>query len=133
MTMGRHHRGLLHRIAKLAIVLTLTLSLGAHWLFLQSVAWFGMVVTYSQSAPLDRAFEMTFDGQHPCKLCKLVKAGQAAEKKPDSKKPVTKLDFALVLERAAFIVPQPHQPASVSVAFLLVRTESPPTPPPRPA
>jgi hypothetical protein len=118
---------------KLCVVLTLTLSLGAHWMFLQSVAWFGMVVTYSQSAPLHKALEMTFDGQHPCKLCKLVKAGQTAEKKQESKKPVTKLDFALVLEQAAFIIPQPDQPASACVAFLLARTESPPTPPPRPA
>jgi hypothetical protein len=133
MTSCVHCRRVFLRTAKLLVVLALTLSIGVHWIFLQSVAWVGMVVNYSQSASLSKALEMTFDGQHPCQLCNLVRQGKASEKKQESQKPVTKLDCWLVNEQPAFIVPLSHQTVSSCALFLLPRTESPPTPPPRSA
>ena len=72
---------MVYRSSKTLLGLTLAVVLGAHWLLLQSVAWVGMVVSYSQSAPLTEAISMTFDGEHPCKLCIAVKEGKKAEKK----------------------------------------------------
>lgn len=120
------------RAAKWLVVLTLTLSLGLHWAFLQSVAWIGMVVSYSQTTSLHQALKMTFDGQHPCQLCKLVRHGKASEKEQESQKSVAKLDYWLVSDPSAFIAPRLHAPVAIDVTFLLPRVEPPPTPPPRP-
>jgi hypothetical protein len=119
------------RAAKWLVVLSLTVSIGAHWVFLQSVAWFGMVVSYSQSSSLPQALEMTFDGQHPCKLCKLVQQGKESEKKQAQQKLETKLECWLIGEPLAFIVPQSDASLPVGVPFAFPRTEPPPTPPPR--
>lgn len=131
---GLHHREVLQRLAKLFVVLPLTLSLGAHWMFLQSVAWFGMVVNYSQHDPLLEAISKTFDGRHPCRLCKFVQAGKAQEKKQDAPKPKTKLDQGLVYVSSVMLFPPSlercvlaHSRSSNS------RCESPPTPPPEQA
>ena len=122
---------LLRKLSKALLVLTLALSLGVHWSFLQSVAWVGMVVSYAQDAPFKQALEMTFDGEHPCKLCKLVQEGKQSEKEQDVQKPVTKLDLMLV-EHERLLDPPVCYPL---VNTLLVkpsnRTEPPPTPPPR--
>ena len=43
-----------------------------------------MVVTYSQNAPLSKALEKTFDGKHPCTLCKEIAKEKRSEKKKDT-------------------------------------------------
>jgi hypothetical protein len=58
------------RLPKLAVVAALACSMGLHWGFFQSVAWVGMVIHYSHDAPLTEALMKTFDGHHPCALCK---------------------------------------------------------------
>lgn len=122
---------LLTRMSKWFVVVTLTLSLGAHWTFLQSVAWVGMMVNYSQNATLGEAFSKTFDGQHPCKLCKFVQAGKASEKKQNAEKPKKELDKNLPVARAFALYPPGLQPlifgAPNSADF---RAEPPPIPPP---
>src|SRR3954467_3820383 len=82
----------LSKLPKLLLVSLLCLSLGLHWLLLQSVAWIGMVVSYSQTDSIGIALVKTFDGQHPCKLCKVVQAGKSSERKQDAQKPIQKLD-----------------------------------------
>jgi hypothetical protein len=121
----------LQRLAKLFVVLSLTLSLGAHWMFLQSVAWFGMVVSYSQHNPLLEAVSKTFDGKHPCGLCKFVQAGKAKEKKQDTAKPKTKLDQGLVgAQSVALFPPKLERLIPAHSSSPDSRCESPPTPPP---
>ena len=39
----------LFRSSKTFLGLSLAVLLGAHWLLLQSVAWVGMIITYSQT------------------------------------------------------------------------------------
>jgi len=48
-----------------AIIAHLILALGAHWGVLQTAAWVGMIMNYSESAPLLTAVKKTFDGHHP--------------------------------------------------------------------
>ena len=95
-----NHRGyksaVLSRLPKLVLSLSLSLSIGLHWALLQAVAWTGMVVIYSQTAPLTVALAKTFDGKHPCKLCKLVDAGKQTEQKQESQKTSAKVEYFFV-------------------------------------
>src|SRR6266446_4517057 len=83
----------LSRVSKLVLVLALASSIGLHWAFLQAVAWTGMVATYSRSLPISQALHKTFDGKHPCQLCKQIAAGKRSEKKSDSDIPLKKFEF----------------------------------------
>lgn len=125
-------RFVLVRLSKWLVVLTLILTLGAHWVFLQSVAWLGMVVAYSQDASFSQAVSKTFDGQHPCCLCKFVRQGKAAEKKQESQKPDTKLDPSLPSARG-FVASPPNFVLTFSrfVDASASHGEAPPVPPPR--
>jgi len=119
------------RVGQVMVVCALIFSIGAHWLILQSVAWTGMVIAYSQNATLKDALEKTFDGKHPCKLCRFVQDGKKSEKQQELQKPVTGIDFFLV-SSAVRIYPPSAEPAQF--AFFkssTARGESPPIPPPR--
>ena len=81
------------RLLQLGVAAALILAVGGHWAVLQSIAWVGMVVSYSQTDSLNVALKKTFDGAHPCKLCIAVKAGKRAEQKQAAPKVETKLDL----------------------------------------
>jgi hypothetical protein len=68
-------------------------SIGLHWITVQSVAWGMMIVKYSRECPLPQAVAKTFDGQHPCNLCKHVSTEQHSPKKPASQPNVGKPDL----------------------------------------
>ena len=119
------------RLLKWLAVLTLTFVLGGHWAILQSVAWMTMVAGYSQTDPLKNALVKTFDGKHPCPICKFVAKGKKSEQKHETQKLLTKLDFILAPTRVT-IYPPPPAPRHLSPAvFAESRSETPPTPPPR--
>lgn len=61
--------------ARILACLVLTLTLGLHWAVLQSVAWTGMLVRYSRNATIVEALQKTFDGKHPCSLCRFIQQG----------------------------------------------------------
>jgi hypothetical protein len=119
------------RFGQLLLVGTLILAVGGHWIVLQSVAWTSMMISYSQHASLREALQKTFDGRHPCTLCKLVTKGQTDEKKQTAQNGETKLDFFCELERLAVPPPEPSVVPPLQSPAALVRAESPPTPPPR--
>jgi hypothetical protein len=119
------------KLSKWLLVVTLSLSIGLHWTVLQSVAWCGMVITYSQGASLKEGLAKTFDGRHPCKLCKMVAEGKNSEKKQDAQLKISKTDlFSNLALKALFIPPTILGifPPGLSSGS---RTESPLTPPPR--
>lgn len=119
--------------ARLFLVMGLIASLGWHRGVLQSVAWVGMVVQYSQDASMAEAFEKTFDGQHPCRLCLTLREHQNSD--PDSEAQrvsgVPKLDPAHPWQ--AFELEFPPSVTGISGGLFLAqaRLEPPPTPPPR--
>jgi hypothetical protein len=45
---------------------------GAHWGALQSVAWTRMLAENLRTVLFADAVVRTFDGQHPCSLCKVI-------------------------------------------------------------
>lgn len=119
------------KVSQFLVVCTLVCAIGGHWAILQSVAWVGMAISYSQDAPLAEALRKTFDGQHPCKMCKVVQEGKKSEQNQSLQKVEIKLDFWLA--RAASLLEQPPPfvvlPAGPDQAQS--RSDPPPTPPPR--
>lgn len=49
---------------------------------LQTMAWTGMLVSYSQDGDFTEAVEKTFDGAHPCPLCLAIEESRKAEHTP---------------------------------------------------
>ena len=121
---------MLRRLAKLAVALALASSIGLHWAFLQSVAWVGMVVTYSQDAPLKDALVKTFDGKHPCALCKEIDKSKQSEKKSESPS-VKKLDLLVAGTRLVVTASARFCQATAPLQFPALIFVRPPVPPPR--
>jgi len=118
---------------RFANVLVLVLSLGLNWALLQTIAWTGMIVSYSRAASLSEALTKTFDGKHPCSLCKAIQKGRADEKKQEQQqvKPGSKLDLGLVWQPATFDFDfKREQIPSPDFSALSMR-EQPPKPRPR--
>ena len=121
------------RIGRVLVVFTLICTIGGHWAILQSVGWVGMFASYSSSASLSVALQKTFDGKHPCEMCKLVTQGKKSEKGQERLKVDPKLDFWIAKSEAAFcLLPRlttehvPSDPLTLSG-----RDVQPPVPPPR--
>ena len=111
---------------------------GGHWAALQTVARATMLYHYAQrSGSLAVAAEETFDGLHPCELCRRIAAAKSREQKDIPAAPGLKQDAkakAVLTEPA--IPPAPR--LAMEIPFLRVathlgplHTDQPPTPPPR--
>lgn len=104
------------------------------------VAWSKMIVDYSAQDGLIEGTRKTFDGEHPCSMCKAITEGKKQEsKRSDDKAPVNSQGLVLkeCLFQNSFEVPAPKSLVIVSLAFpdLDLRGDSfgvaPPSPPPR--
>ncbi len=90
-----------------------------------------MIANYSQSCSFSRALVKTFDGNHPCDLCKHIAKAKETEKKQDKHTSTDKTDLFCVTGQNFSL------PAFVSFdypGFTHVSMSSwrqPPTPPPR--
>jgi hypothetical protein len=77
----------------------LVFCMGLHLALLQTVAWTGMLISYSRDGSFAEAVVKTFDGEHPCPLCKVIREGRAEGEEQAGKpqlKPDSKLDPGLV-------------------------------------
>ena len=66
------------------MALALAGSIGLHWTFLQSLAWTNMLLDNLATTSFSFALQRTFDGKHPCPLCKAVAEGRKSERKSDT-------------------------------------------------
>jgi hypothetical protein len=119
------------RLGRLLLILALLGATGAHWAALQSVAWATMLADNARSADFGEALVKTFDGRHPCKLCKQVAAGRQSEKKSPMQSFGARLEFVNKLAQFSFLGPQsctlmPEQTFTGSST-----SYPPPVPPPR--
>jgi hypothetical protein len=117
---------------KLIVVLMLVFSLGSHWAILQSAAWISMILRYSQHDTLRDAMIKTFDGQHPCQMCILIKEGKKNEQQ--QKRPLIRLDQPDFLNEPVqpMGIPKFEAPDHCPRDFFgHERRERPPNPPPR--
>ena len=84
---GRHDKrgtdaGIPPKICLLASFAALVVIGGGHWAALQTVAWAQMIVDYTRdSGSLRQGVAQTFDGEHPCELCRQISAGIQKEKR----------------------------------------------------
>jgi hypothetical protein len=113
------------------LIVAMFCAIGGHWLVLQTVAWGGMVVEYSRAGGLTAAVEKTFDGRHPCDMCKTIAKTRQSEKKQEARVVVTKLDVfhQPAVEWFAPVAAWWEQPVVDSASGL--RAEPPSVPPPR--
>jgi hypothetical protein len=122
-----------HLFANSLALCAALMLIGGHWAALQLVAWTGMLWTYSSTGSLVTAVEKTFDGQHPCDLCKTISKGRSEEERAPAQAlvQVAKIDAVLAVE---FVI---SEPGFATVFWLpvegsgVLRLESPPVPPPR--
>jgi hypothetical protein len=119
------------RIGHLLLIFAFLGATGAHWAVLQSVAWAEMLANNARVAPLSAAIEKTFDGRHPCPLCRKIAQGRQSEKKSDVQTELKKLDF--FNQQLAFILNPPSHFTLLGQrdAFAPALTRTPPVPPPR--
>lgn len=121
---------------KAITVLVLVLTLGLHWALLQTVAWTGMIISYSRDATFTEAVSKTFDGEHPCKMCKIIKKGRGEEKQQQQKqesKPDSKIKLALPEIAFSLISPASEAELPSVDQWATARSYEPPKPRPRAA
>ena len=111
------------------MIVALLAASGAHWAALQSVAWTTMLAENLQSTSLSQALVKTFDGKHPCPLCKSVAAGKAAEQKSDFTVELKKLEYPPAPDR--FVTPAQFQLLPQVNFSAEALTHEPTVPPPR--
>lgn len=129
------------RVLRVILVLGAILHLtGGHWGVLQCVAWTKMLVEYSTEEGLLEGARKTFDGEHPCCMCKSIAAAKQQEKKEPLQLPSGLKDLAFkdLMPPAGSLLPPPRffELPLISTPFA-ASTHSeigrrPPSPPPRP-
>ena len=119
------------RLGKFCVIVALVAMTGAQWAALQSVAWTTMLADNLRTHSLAEAVKQTFDGQHPCSLCKAIAAGKKSEKKNEFTLPVQKLEFPPSQEKFAFVAPSAFQLLPQTNLFAESLPTRPLTPPPR--
>ena len=124
-------RGHMARIVRdTAAVLLVLAFTGGHWMILQTAAWAKMIVDYSRAAPLKTAIEQTFDGEHPCSMCKAIRQARQPAKDHELQ-PLPERDLSLFVEaRPSGLIFLPYSGMKGTPAFLRVSHEDPPPIPP---
>ena len=120
---------MLLRVVLVAMILVMT---GGHWLILQSVAWTKMIVDYSRSSSVGTAIKQTFDGRHPCDICKWIQKEKQSSKQQELKQPSVPDDvvFAETHTFSFFDPPCSWIPGDGDFIHPS-RCDPPPVPPPR--
>jgi len=119
------------RTGRCVVALVLFVSVGGHWFCLQSVAWARMVVNNSQRCSFSQAVAQTFDGGHPCDLCKHITKARDSERKQDKQTPTAKTDLFCAMNRVSLRPPFVSFKYPNSVTVLICGWQQPPSPPPR--
>ena len=126
------------QIGLLGAALALFSMAGGHWAVVQTVAWAEMLRAYGQrSGSLTVAVEQTFDGQHPCELCRAIATAKSKEHRETPATPGASKDLSAkaVLASAdplpAFRTPVGPARRAAGAFSGPSRTDAPPTPPPR--
>jgi len=114
----------------LVLVAFLT-AMGAHWFLLQSVAWTTMLAVNLRSTSLPAAVERTFDGKHPCALCKQICKGKQTEKKSEFRVEPTKFEFSYSAGAFVFIPPAQFWVITSPDLSATFSSDPPLLPPPR--
>jgi hypothetical protein len=123
-----------HRPIVWLLLLALLAAVNLHLPVLQVVAWANMIVDYSRDADLSDAIEMTFDGEHPCPMCKAIQA-ETVKTDPDRLEAESLVRLILFVEPVASWTHNltPLDTLTYVPTSLSRLTLQPETPPPRSA
>jgi len=129
MHASKHTLRLWRKLVAVGMLLMLT---GGHWGLLQVAAWTRMAIVYSRSAPIQTALAHTFDGRHPCALCRMLSASRPSPRQAELRPAVTRPE-TLFVENCTLRLPDPPcaQITPVAAASYPLRSDPPPVPPPR--
>lgn len=120
------------KIGHVFLILALLGATGGHWAVLQTIAWADMLAKNLQTESVGEAITKTFDGAHPCKMCKQISAGKKAEKKADLTLQIKKLEFVSIRPAWLILAPQDfHTVPEPALNFESI-SHRPSVPPPRP-
>jgi hypothetical protein len=90
-----------------------------------------MLAENLHTSSFSRAIQRTFDGKHPCCLCKQIAKDKQSEKKSDAQVESKKIDFSLNHVEFVFCAPdQFYEVPSLNDAAISV-TRTPALPPPK--
>jgi len=119
------------RFGKFLVIVALVVTVGAQWTVLQTVAWTTTLADNLRTHSLAESVTRTFDGKHPCCLCKAIAAAKKSEKKNDFALELKKMEFPPTPENFTIIAPSHFQLLPQADTFADSLTQKPPTPPPR--
>jgi hypothetical protein len=119
------------RLGKCFVIAALVLTTGAHWAALQTVAWTTMLANNLHGESFAEAVAKTFDGKHPCCLCKAIAAAKKSEKKSEATAPVIKMEYPPQGGKLALNPPTQFELLTTGDVFARLLTQKPPLPPPR--
>lgn len=128
------HRSLPLASRVTALLAALLMSLGPLGL-LQAVAWTGMAFDYGARYGLAAGLERTFDGKHPCPLCKQIAKARQSDEENKAAITISPVKFFCVVapETKKPFASQPLDEITYFVVpgLFVVRAEPPCLPPPR--
>ena len=122
---------MLARFGKWLVVAALVSTTGAHWAVLQTVAWTTMLANNLCHQSLTEAVTQTFDGHHPCPLCKAIAAAKKSEKKSEAVSPELKMEFPPAAGNMMLFPPGQFAILPLRNFFADSLSAKPPLPPPR--
>ena len=120
---------MLLKVVLVALILVMT---GGHWLILQSVAWTKMIIDYSRSSSVRTAIKQTFDGRHPCDMCKMIQRAKQSSKQQELQQPSAPDEVIFAETRPLGFFDPPYSWIPGDGDFIHPsRCDPPPVPPPR--
>ena len=122
---------MLVRYGKFLVVVALVFTTGLHWTALQTVAWAGMLAHNLRAHSVTEAVTDTFDGKHPCCLCRAIAAAKKSDKKNEAATPQLKLEFPVLADQIRLFAPLRLNSFPPVDAFAAHVSVKPPLPPPR--
>jgi hypothetical protein len=81
------------RCQKILVAVMLLSMSGVSLALLQTAAWAGMLASRAPTLGVAESVKSTFDGKHPCPLCRAVETSRAPEKKTDVQLKIPRLEF----------------------------------------
>jgi hypothetical protein len=113
------------------VVIALVLTTGLHWATLQTVAWAAMLANNLRYESLTEAVSQTFDGEHPCCMCKAIAAAKKSGQKTELALSVQKFEYPPATETLVLVAPTRFHLLPQASFSAEVLTHEPPVPPPR--
>jgi hypothetical protein len=90
-----------------------------------------MIIDYSKRGTLCQAIAQTFDGAHPCSLCRVVNQANSTEKKSDLHAVTQKVDMICPATEPSRIQPFIKFDYAIDKFAVYEIRQSPAVPPPR--